>query len=118
VEGRPIERGIDPPGWVRARRYNEMDPGAVYLDFAQTRAESCLWLQTLSLADLEKSLEHPRFGRLVAGDLVAAWRVHDLLHMRQFSTALCLLTVRHLAPWKSDYAGRIPQPASPARDAG
>jgi hypothetical protein len=43
-----------------------------------------------------------------AGDFVAAWRLHDLLHLRQFATALSVLTARRYAPWRVDYAGTIP----------
>src|ERR1700752_1106072 len=83
VAGRGIEKSVDPDKWVVERRYNEMDPGAVFLDFARERADSCRWLATLDASDLEKSLEHPTFGKLRAGDFIAAWRVHDLLHARQ-----------------------------------
>ncbi len=108
VEGRPIELGIRPQEWVTERRYNEMDPGAVFLDFARERADSCRWLATLAPADLEKVTDHPKIGRMRAGDFVAAWRVHDLLHARQLSTALAILTVRRFDGWKVDYAGEIP----------
>jgi hypothetical protein len=108
VEGRPIEKAVEPDQWVVERRYNEMDPGAVFLDFARERADSCRWLATLTAEDLEKSLEHPKLGRLRAGDFIAAWRVHDLLHARQMSTALAILTARSFEGWKVDYAGTIP----------
>jgi hypothetical protein len=42
------------------------------------------------------------------GDLVAAWRVHDLLHLRQFARAIAVLTVRRMDGWGTGYAGRIP----------
>lgn len=104
----PIEKGIDPQGWVTARRYNEMDPGAVYLDWAAERADSCRWLETLNVADLENFVDHPRIGRMRAGDFIAAWRLHDILHLKQFATALAILTARRYAPWRVDYAGTIP----------
>lgn len=98
---------IDPQGWVTQRKYNEMDPGEVYLDFAAERADSCRWLSTLSIADLEPSLEHALAGTMRAGDFIAAWRLHDLLHMRQFAHAMAVNTSRRLAGWKTRYAGDL-----------
>jgi hypothetical protein len=114
VAGRPIEKGIDPQGWVTARRYNEMDPGAVFLDFASERADSCRWLSSLTPADLDRSIENPHLGNIRAGDFIAAWRVHDLLHARQLATALAVLTARRFEGWRVDYAGTIPAPKPPA----
>jgi hypothetical protein len=108
VEGRPIEKAIDPQGWVTQRRYNEMDPGGVFLDWAAERADSCRWLETLNEADLLKTVEHPRLGTMRAGDFIVAWRVHDLLHLRQFATAMSILTARRYEGWRADYAGTIP----------
>jgi hypothetical protein len=108
IAGRPIEKPIDPQAWVVARRYNEMDPGAVYMDWATERADSCRWLETLSVADLGNSVDHARLGRMRAGDFIAAWRLHDLLHLRQLSTALAVLHARRHAQWRVDYAGTIP----------
>ena len=108
MEGTELELGLDPPAWVTDRRYNEMDPGAVFLDFAEKRAASCQWLGGLSLDDLQKTVEHPKFGTFRAGDFIAAWRMHDLLHLRQFAQALEVVTARRLEGWKVQYAGPIP----------
>ena len=108
LEGRPIEKGIDPARWVTERRYNEMDPGAVYLDWAAERADSCRWLESLAVEDLDRFLDHASLGRMRGGDFIAAWRMHDLLHLRQFSTALAVLTARRYEGWRTDYAGKIP----------
>jgi hypothetical protein len=110
VEGQEITKPIAPQAWVTERRYNEMDPGAVFLDFSKERADSCKWLGTLTPADLLRSLDHPKIGKMRAGDFIAAWRVHDLLHLRQLSTAIAILTARRLDSWKTDYAGDIPWP--------
>jgi hypothetical protein len=108
VEGRPLELNVDPERWVTERRYNEMDPGAVYLDLASERADSCRWLGTLTPADLERSVEHPRAGTLRAGDFIAAWRMHDLLHLRQLARAMAAVLAAELDGWRTDYAGRLP----------
>lgn len=108
LAGGPIGKAIDPVRWVTERRYNEMDPGAVFLDWASERADSCRWLETLSVEDLHRSLVHEPLGRMRAGDFIAAWRMHDLLHLRQFTTAIAVLTARRHADWRVDYAGKIP----------
>jgi hypothetical protein len=109
--GRPIERGIAPEKWAIERSYNDMDPEHVLGDFESERARSCRWLADLDVERLEAALEHPELGRMRCGDFVAAWRMHDLLHLRQLSTALAVLTARSLPGWRLDYAGRIPEPA-------
>ena len=114
LEGRVELDPIDPAGWVTERRYNEMDPGAVYLDLARERADSCRWLETVSVADLGKGVDHPRLGPMRAGDFIAAWRVHDLLHLRGFAQAMAVIMARRLEGWKVDYAGAIPVPKAPS----
>jgi hypothetical protein len=109
IEGRPIEGTVDPERWVVERRYNEMDPGAVYLDFAKERSDSCRWLESLHSEDLLRTVTHPALGVFRAGDFIAAWRVHDLLHLKQLAQAMAVLTARRLSEWRVDYAGRIPQ---------
>lgn len=105
-----IDWKLDPQAWVVERRYNEMDPARVLRDFEAERQSSCRWLRELDLELLDQALEHPRFGPLRCGDFIAAWRVHDLLHLRQLSTALVVLGARTLSGWKVDYAGDIPRP--------
>ncbi len=112
LEGRDFELNVDPERWVTEKRYNAMDPGAVYLDWSAERADSCRWLATLNVADLEKGVTHPKFGTMRCGDLVAAWRVHDLLHLHQFSRAMSVLTARRLDGWMCEYAGTIPGASS------
>ena len=114
IAGQEITKPIAPHVWVVERRYNEMDPGAVFLDFSRERADSCVWLNTLEPQDLDRSIPHARRGTIRAGDFIAAWRVHDLLHLRQLSTAMAILTARRLSDWKVDYAGAIPWPKSEA----
>ncbi|NNE44255.1 MAG: DinB family protein [Gemmatimonadetes bacterium] len=105
IAGEELELNVDPEAWVTERRYNEMDPGAVYLDFAEERADSCRWLETLTLADLQCSVDHPKIGTLRAGDFIAAWRMHDWLHLRQFARAMAWVTAQQLQGWKVEYAG-------------
>lgn len=108
IDGGELELNVDPETWVTEKRYNEMDPGAVYLDWAAERAASVRWLETLTPSDLEASVEYPDFGTIRAGDFIAAWRMHDLLHLKQLAHAMAVLTARRLSEWKVGYAGPIP----------
>ena len=105
---RRIDTKIDPVGWVTHRAYNTKDPVHVWREFEREREQSCVWLRALDLELLEMALEHPQIGRMRCGDFVAAWRMHDLLHLRQLSTALAVITARPLAEWRLDYAGQLP----------
>ena len=106
--GKPVPWAIDPQGWVRERAYNEKDPTEVLQGFASEREASCEWLAQLTPEQLAAALDHPQLGHMRCGDFVAAWRMHDLLHLRQLTTALAVLTSRGLSSWRIEYAGRIP----------
>jgi hypothetical protein len=106
--GGSLPGAIDPAGWVVQRAYNDKDPLRVLADFESERRRSCAWLRGLDPAVLGNALEHPRLGRMRCGDFIAAWRMHDLLHLRQLGTALAILTARELEDWRIDYAGQIP----------
>jgi hypothetical protein len=73
---------IDPAGWVTARGYNERDLGEVLLGFLTERERSLAWLGSLSAPDWKREYRAP-FGPITAGDLLASWAAHDLLHTRQ-----------------------------------
>ena len=108
--GRRIEKGIDPVGWVTQRAYNSKDPAQMCRDWSAEREMSCAWLRQLDPKRFESAIDHPQLGRMRCGDFIAAWRMHDLLHLRQLGTALAVLTARQLESWRIDYAGAIPIP--------
>ena len=97
--GKPVPWAIDPQAWVAARAYNEKDPHDVLQAFASEREVSCAWLRQLPLEQFDAALVHPQLGRMRCGDFVAAWRMHDLLHLRQLATTLAVLTSRTRAAW-------------------
>jgi hypothetical protein len=55
--------------------------------------------------DGEHAHEHPKLGRLRAGDLLASWIAHDLLHLRQLAGLHFAWNARCLAPYSMAYAG-------------
>ena len=101
---RPGRGSIDPQGWVTARRYNERDLDESIENFLTTREDSLAWLRGLTAPDWEATYEAP-FGPMTAGDVMASWVVHDLLHMRQLVKNHYLFTTTRLEPYKVDYAG-------------
>jgi uncharacterized protein (DUF433 family) len=95
---------IDPGGWVTQRRYNEQDPAAVLAKFLAEREKSLAWLATLGSAGWHAAIAMP-WGSLTAGDMLASWAAHDLLHLRQLVELHYAWTQQALAPYSVEYAG-------------
>ena len=95
---------IDPAGWVNARRYNERDLAESVAGFVAERENSLMWLDGMLDPDPETTYTGPR-GTMRAGDLMASWAAHDLLHLRQLAE-IRHAWLRELAkPYRPDYAG-------------
>lgn len=95
----------DPQGWVTARQYNQRALRGAVEQFMQERKASLDWLRTLRAPDWERAVEGP-FGRIAAGDMLAAWAAHDLLHLRQLVELRYAYLRQAAAPYRIDYAGR------------
>jgi hypothetical protein len=96
---------IDPEAWVVSREYEKQAPADSVRRWVAEREASLAWLATLSSPDWSRTFQHPRAGLLRAGDVMASWLAHDLLHLRQI-TKLHYLWVQQLArPYSTDYAG-------------
>jgi uncharacterized damage-inducible protein DinB len=95
---------IDPVGWVMARRYFERDLGESLDNFLGERQASLAWLKGREGANWEQNLNHPTI-KLRAGDLLASWVAHDLLHMRQLVELHYIATQVAAEPYSVDYAG-------------
>lgn len=87
------------------RGYNARDLATVLDSFTQERARTIAWLRTLVAADWGSTHQHPHFGPLRAGDLMASWSAHDALHLRQVAKRLYNLTQRDASAFKLSYAG-------------
>lgn len=72
--------------------------------FLEARRESLRWLRTLQAPDWDQAIEIP-FGRLRAGDILAAWAAHDLLHLRQLIELRYHLLAQSGKPYAVRYAG-------------
>ena len=97
---------IDPQGWVTERGYADEVPADVLAEFLIAREESLRWLRRLAEPSWDTAYEHPSLGRLTAGDLLASWAAHDLLHLRQLTRAVFALVGTAAAPHGTAYAGQ------------
>ena len=102
-------RPIDPGAWVHERGYNQRDLAESLERFSASRADSLEWLRSLRALrapDLDRSEPSPRGGRFHAGDMLAAWVAHDLLHLRQLVELHYAWTAQQLQPYS------VPTPAT------
>ena len=95
---------IDPEGWVTARRYNERDLTQSVDDFLCAREASLTWLWGLAAPDWQAVYRAP-FAEITAGDMMAAWVAHDLLHMRQLVELQWAYMNMRVEPYRVRYAG-------------
>jgi hypothetical protein len=63
------------------------------------------WLAGLQNPDWERRQKHPVAGFLRAGDMLAAWVAHDVLHLRQLVELKWALTGQMVRPYAVAYAG-------------
>lgn len=95
----------DPQGWVSARGYNQRDLGESLARFLAERRQSLAWLRSLTDPDWSRRANHPALGALRAGDFLASWAAHDLLHLRQLTEVRYQALAARTAPYSVDYAG-------------
>lgn len=95
---------IDPEGWARDRDYNARDVAAMRAEFERERAVSLAWLRSLSEPRWDQAKVHASMGPLRAGDLLASWALHDVLHLRQMAAARAVQLQAAVAPYSTRYA--------------
>jgi hypothetical protein len=96
---------IDPSGWVTARKYNERQLTSSLQNFLDERQKSLAWLPHLDEPNLEAFETHPTAGKFHAGDMLAAWVAHDVLHLRQLIELKYFLVGELVRPYSRRYAG-------------
>jgi hypothetical protein len=96
---------IDPAGWVTSRNYQDRDLEPSLASFLAERRRSIEWLAELREPNWESTHEHPTFGGMKAGDLLASWIAHDSLHIRQLTRLHFLYRADQCAPYRTRYAG-------------
>lgn len=70
-------------------------------EFGRLRAENVATLRgwRLQETDLELTGEHPEFGAVTMGQLLATWVVHDLSHIAQISRTMARAYTEAVGPW-------------------
>ncbi len=99
---------IDPEGWARERDYQSRDLAESLDRFAARRAERVAWLRSLESASPppDWSQTHTsKFGTMAAGEMLASWLAHDMLHLRQVAKRLYELAEVRAGGYSSAYAG-------------
>jgi len=77
--------GINPRGWVTEKRYNERDLAESMAGFQAERQASLDWLNSLVNPNMDAEKTHPEYDPISAGNLLASWVAHDLLHLIQIN---------------------------------
>lgn len=99
---------IDPVAAAAARDDRTRDLPELLAEFEAARSESVAWLCQLLAADpavdWSVTKTDPR-GDLSAGDLLASWAAHDLLHLRQIAKRLHQTFDAIGDPFRIGYAG-------------
>jgi hypothetical protein len=96
---------IDPQGWAVERKYNEGSAADGATRFTAERKASVAFLEGLDEGVWSTAYQHPKFGPIRAGDLLAAWAAHDALHLRQIAKRLYQLAQRDGGEYSTIYAG-------------
>lgn len=85
--------------------YNSKDLAEMLEKFSGERKASIEWLKSIDNPDWDSEKSHPVAGSLKAGDLLAAWVMHDFLHLRQLANILIQHTAAAAKPYSTKYAG-------------
>lgn len=96
---------IDPEGWVTSRDYSDRDFDESLARFLDERRSSLAWLGELDRPDWSRAWSHPDGFTIRAGDLLASWVAHDLLHLRQLVEIQYARRADEVAPYDVEYAG-------------
>jgi hypothetical protein len=106
ILNRPEEgwQQINPGEWLSERKYNQRNLAEMLEQFLAERKISLAWLQGLQSPQWDASYQVP-FGRMQAGDMLAAWAAHDNLHIRQLVELRRARVVSMADPYDVRYAG-------------
>lgn len=96
---------IAPQAWVTEKKYNQRRLDQTLNDFKFERENSLSWLSGLNNPNWDVVIQLP-WGKISAGDMLASWLAHDLLHIRQLVELRYQLTLAKSLPYKVAYAGK------------
>lgn len=95
---------IDPESWVTEKKYNQRDFTESLKRFLDARHRSIQWFEKLDEPDWKNTYDHPKAGKISAGDLLAAWTAHDFFHLKQMADLQIAYVVRLAEPFSISYA--------------
>jgi len=77
--------------------------GALLATFTELRGRNVAGLleMNLSESDLERTGQHPDFGEITLGQLLATWVVHDLDHVAQIARTMAKVYTDAVGPWQA-----------------
>lgn len=96
---------IDPEGALEERGYNERDLRRSLEAFRRERLQTVNWIKGLVSPRWSTAYEHPKLGKLRAGDLLLSLASHDALHLRQIARRMFDLAQRDAPGFDASYAG-------------
>jgi hypothetical protein len=99
---------LDPEGRIKEGRFQERSLKPELDALLAERRKSLEWLRGLKAPDWSRAHVHPRLGSMAAGEMLASWVAHDLLHVRQIARIQYEHARAEAAPWSLDYAGKPP----------
>lgn len=73
--------------------------------FLQERQRSLDWLEEMETPNWDAVRATPWRRQITAGDMLASWVAHDILHMRQLVELKWAATLPDLEPYRVNYAG-------------
>lgn len=82
----------------------EREVGEALHAFLSAREASLAWLGALETPTWDAACQAP-FGEIRAGDVMAAWVAHDLLHLRQLIELRWACLTNEVEPYSVRYAG-------------
>jgi hypothetical protein len=91
-------------GWMAAYQAEPPELEATLEAWEAERQRSLGWLRSLAVPDWEAT-HHTSWGPIRAGDVLAAWAAHDILHQRQLIRLRFAHIVAQAAPYGVRYAG-------------
>ena len=96
---------IDAVATIGGRGHQERNLKDVLSDFRAGLERSLAWLRALGEVDLSREHAAPWGGTIAAGDVLASWVVHDLLHLKQILRVLFEHARSDAEPFGVEYAG-------------
>lgn len=105
-----LDRALAHPAadWSPAIATSQQEALPSLLDaFLAERQRSLVWLASLPSPDWQRTIIHDRGFTLQAGDILAAWVAHDLLHIRQLMEIRLHLVALAVQPYSIRYADDV-----------